>query len=663
MWRERVSITEQIKELTECLNVYRDAYYNKSESMISDYEYDNLLDELKTLEEATGIVMANSPTHTVGYEVKSNLEKVKHSHLMMSLDKTKDINDLIKFAGDNDCLLMHKLDGLTILLTYENGKLIQAETRGSGEIGELVTHNAKTFQNIPLTIPYRGHYEIEGEAIITYSDFNKINSVLPEDKKYKNPRNLVSGSVRQLDSEIAAKRNIKFIAWKIPTDFDECNTMFERLKAAEKFGFEIVSFYTYTNNSSDKDNIGAMTEALKSRADKLGIPIDGLVMAYNDIKYGESLGITGHHPKHSLAYKFYEEEASTTLRKIEWSIGKTGCLTPVAIFDEVDLEGTTVCRASLHNVSIIKELQLGINDEITVYKANAIIPQIRDNLTRSNNLEIPEKCPVCGGRSEIFKDNDTEVLMCTNPYCKTKLVKRLAHFVSIKGMDIDGLSEETLSKFVDLGWITNLFDIYGSLHIHYPELVKMNGFGKRSVEKLDIAIENSKDVELKKFIAALSIPGIGTSQSKELAKKFKTWDEFSEAGFGNYDFSKLDGFGDVLNRNIHTWFKTMWNEDRVGQMVRNMRFKDNTPPIAVAAGTIDLSGKSFVITGSLNHFENRDAAKAEIEAHNGKVTGSVTSKSFALVNNDINSNSSKNKKAKELGVQIISEEQLIKMLG
>lgn len=648
--------TNRVKELVFQLNKYRDLYYNDSDSQISDYEYDTLFDELKKLEDETGCIMSNSPTQTVGYEVKSALEKHKHSHPMLSLDKTKSISDLINFAGDKDCLLMHKLDGLTVLLTYEDGLLTLAETRGNAEEGEIITHNAKVFKNIPLTIPYKEHFEIEGEAIITYRDFEEINSKLPDAKKYKNPRNLVSGSVRQLDSSIAANRNIQFIVWKVPTDLGE--TYADRFEKAREFGFDVVKNIAICKYDSAED-YDRYTYELKTISTEAGIPIDGLVATYNNVPFGESLGTTGHHPRHSIAFKFYDEEVTTILKDVEWSMGKTGDLTPVAIFDEVELEGTSVSRASLHNISICKELQLGIGDEITVYKANAIIPQVKENLTKSNNLIIPSICPVCGGITEIVKDKDTEVLKCTNAICNGRLLGRLTHFVSKKGMDIDGLSESTLAKFVELGWVKNLFDIYGSLHTHYVELIDIEGFGERSVEKLDRAIENSKDVELKNFITSLSIPGIGSSQSKELAKKFKTWDAFSDAGFGNYDFSELEGFGNILNKNIHMWFSTMWNEDRIGQLVRNMRFKDEKSPISVNS---DLSGLTFVITGNLNQFSNRDAAKEEIELHNGKVSGSVSAKTDYLINNDINSNSGKNKKAKELGIPIITEEQLIAML-
>lgn len=653
---------EKIKWFVRELNKHRDAYYNDSRPTISDAEYDKMFDELQSLENETGIIMSNSPTQTVGYEVKSELQKVKHSHPMLSLDKTKSEDDLIKFAGDKDCILSLKMDGLTVSLTYVDGKLTKAETRGNGEIGEDITHNAKVFENIPLTIDYKGRFEIEGEAIITYNDFEKINSTLPEDRKYKNPRNLVSGSVRQLDSGIAAKRHIKFIAWKVPLmeENNLSNSFLYRLNYAKYLGFEVVPFLTYTNN--DKETLSLIIESLKNSANVNSYPIDGLVLALNDIQYGESLGMTGHHPKHSIAFKFYDEEVETTLLDIEWSMGKSGNLTPVATFKSVEVEGTTVERASVHNVSILTELDLQIDDKITIYKSNQIIPQIRENLSAKNRessyIKIPSHCPICNSPTEIKQDNDTKVLVCTNPSCKGKLLGRLSHFVSKKGMDIDGLSDETLKKFIELGWVKNIFDIY-CLPEYFNDLSKMDGFGAKSVTKLQDAIEKSKTTDLQHFIAALSIPNIGTSQSKELCKIFKTWDDFSAAGSGNYDFSQLEGFGAVLNSNIHTWFDTMYKEDQIDQLARNITFTENENSIS----TEILKGKTFVITGSLEHYKNREELKSVIERNGGKVSGSISKNTFALINNNINSTSSKNKKANSLGVQIISEEDFIQLIS
>lgn len=645
---------KRIKELVEQLNEYRDAYYNEARSDVSDAEYDRLFDELSELENETGVVYTNSPTQSVGYEVKSELEKVKHSHPMLSLDKTKSVDDLVKFAGDKDCILSLKMDGLTCLLTYENGELVQAETRGDGEIGELITHNAKVFENIPLSIDYKGHFEIEGEAIITYEDFDKINKSLPDDKKYKNPRNLASGSVRQLDSKIAAQRHIKFIAWKVPTDIAS-SSFINRLQYALDIGFDTVPFLPIRGNCN-AEFINIVVEQLRKRAKEKSFPIDGLVATYNDITYGESLGMTGHHPKHSIAFKFAEDSEETVLREIEWSMGKTGTLTPVAIFDSVDLAGTSVSRASLHNISIMKELNISIGSTVTVVKKNEIIPQIISCDANAMDADIPTTCPVCGGETRIVKENDSEVLMCVNPHCKGKLLGRVSHFVSKKGMDISGLSEETIKKFVELGWITEITDVY-NLEKHYDRLSTMSGFGRKSVDKLRKSIENSKTVRLDKFITSLSIPGIGTSQSKELSKVFGTWNEFRDASVGCYNFTQLDGFGDVLNNNIHSWFEDMSNIADYLASLMTFESEDNSKT------NNSLNGKSFVVTGKVYKFKNRDEVKEAIEKFGGKVTGSVTKSTFALINNDIESNSSKNKKAKELGVQIINEDQLIEMLG
>lgn len=546
----------------------------------------------------------------------------------------------------------------TTMLTYEDGELVQAETRGDGEVGELITHNAKVFDNIPLTIDYKGHFEIEGEAIITYDDFNKINEFLSDDKKYKNPRNLASGSVRQLDSKIASQRHIKFIAWKVPTEVAS-NSFINRLQYAAELGFETVPFLPIRGNSN-AEFINIVIEQLQKQAKEGSFPIDGLVVTYNDITYGESLGMTGHHPKHSIAFKFYDEEVETVLKNIEWSMGKTGSLTPVAIFDPVEIDGTMVERASLHNVSILTKLDLQIGDTIIVYKANQIIPQVKENLSAKDResayIRIPSQCPVCESSTQIVKENDSEVLMCTNPHCKGKLLGRVSHFVSKKGMDISGLSEETIKKFIELGWIAEITDVY-NLEQHYDRLSTMSGFGRKSVDKLRKSIENSKTVRLDKFITSLSIPGIGTSQSRELVKVFNTWDDFRDASVGCYNFTQIDGFGDVLNKNIHSWFTDMCGiaDNLASLMTFEAKEKQNADN--------SLDGKSFVVTGKVFRFKNRDEVKTEIEKRGGKVTGSVTKSTYALINNDIESNSSKNKKAKELGVQIINEDQLIEMLG
>ena len=639
-------------ELISLLNKYRDAYYNESKSLISDYEYDKLYDELERLEKETGTVMSNSPTQSVGYEVKSKFEKVKHNHPMLSLDKTKSVNDLLKFLGNRVGVLMLKMDGLTVTLRYVDGKLQSAETRGNGEIGEDILHNAKVFSNIPLHIDYPGELIVDGEAIIDSETFEKINSKLQQENQYKNQRNLASGSVRQLDSSVAAHRNIKFIAWKCVKGFEGNNDFNDRLICLSDLGFEIVPSYCMSHVTHE--DLDWYIDVLKEEAQRFGYPIDGLVLTYNDVAYGESLGMTGHHPRHSIAYKFYDEKNVTKLLDVEWSMGKTGDLCPVAIFEPVEIDGSTVSRASLHNISICKNLQIGIGDEITVYKANAIIPQIADNLTRSDTLKIPKICPICGTQTEIVKDNDTEVLRCTNPGCKGKLLGQLVNYVSRKGANIEGLSEESLSKFISWGWISNVPDIY-KLPEHFEELKNKEGFGEKSVKKLEDALEKSKKMTLRNFITSLSIPGIGPSQAQVLANYFRTWEKFAEAGTKDFDFSQIEGFGKITNENIHSWFRSVWGPNEKSWEIITVLPNEN-------ATENKLSNKIFVITGILNHFQSRDEAKEKIESLGGKVAGSVSKKTFALVNNDVESNSSKNKKAKELGVRIISEDELLKLI-
>lgn len=664
----RLDKIKRIKELVTQLNTYRNAYYNNSESQISDYEYDNLFDELKQLEDETGVIMSNSPTQTVGYEVKSKLEKVKHSHPMLSLDKTKSVDDLRTFAGSNDCVLSLKMDGLTVLLTYENGELIQAETRGNGEEGELITHNAKVFENIPLHIKYSGRLEIEGEAIITYPDFENINSKLSEEDKYKNPRNLVSGSVRQLDSNIAAQRHIKFIAWKVPfiENVDEVHggSLLFRLIFVKELGFDVVPLLTYASNTSDYEDLEKMVDSLKNRAETSGFPIDGLVMAMNDIEYGESLGMTGHHPKHSIAFKFYDEEVTTTLKDVEWTMGKTGILTPTAVFEPVEIEGTTVERASLHNISVMKSLypaQWYEGLQLDVYKANQIIPQVKraydPNRICSRRLFIPEKCPICGGKTSIIKENSSEVLACCNSECKGKLLGKLSHFVSKNAANIDGLSEQTLEKLIELGWLKSFKDIY-RLSEHKDEMSKLDGFGKRSVEKLLDAIEKSRSITLDRFIFSLSIPLIGRSASKTIAKHFNNdYDNFHNALYCCFNFANLEDFGETMNKSLRLWYSE--NEHMMRELVKEFTFEK----VEEKSSGVDLSGKTFVITGSLTHYKNRDELVDLITSMGGKVSGSVSAKTNYLLNNDINSTSSKNKKAKDLGIPIIMEEDFMKMIG
>lgn len=650
----------RIKELTQQLNQYRDSYYNNSVSEISDHEYDDLFDELKRLEEETNIVMANSPTHTVGYEAKSKLEKVKHSHPMLSLDKTKSVDDLKKFASNKDCLLMCKMDGLTVLLTYENGELIQAETRGNGEEGEIITHNARVFENIPIHIDYTGHLEVEGEAIITYGDFERINSKLPENEKYKNPRNLVSGSVRQLDSNIVAQRHIKFIAWKVPKIEDSKYDKYfaKKLEQVKELGFDIVPYIIYF-----EDTVENRVALLKNTAKELGYPIDGLVMTYNDISYGESLGTTGHHPKHSLAYKFYDDIYPTRLLDVEFTMGKTGVLTPTAVFEPVEIDGTMVERASLHNISIMKSLGIVSKyQEIGVYKANMIIPQIEyaekmNCVSVKESICIPGVCPVCGWNTERLKDNDTEILVCTNPNCKGKLLGKLSHFVSKNAINIDGLSEQTLQKFIDLGWLNTFRDIY-YLSDHKEEMYKLDGFGKKSIDKLLESIKKSRNTTLDRFIYGLCIPLIGRTASKVIAKEFNNQaEEFYDIWCHGYDFTKLDDFGDTMNNSMQDFIGD--NYRWIAELIVEFNFRE-----AENNGNVKqvLEGQLFVITGSLKFYKNREELVTTIERNGGKVSGSVSSKTSYLINNDVASTSGKNKKAHDLGIPIISEGEFVQII-
>ena len=642
---------DRIKELISTLNKASDSYYNSGNPIMSDYEWDNMYDELVELEKESGVIYPNSPTQQVGYEVKTKLEKVTHSHPMLSLGKTKSVNDLVKFSNGRDCIISLKMDGLTVLNTYKDGNLVQSETRGNGEVGELITHNARVFDNLPVSIDMDKKFEIEGEAIITKEAFYNINLKLKDSEKYKNPRNLASGSVRQLDSKIAKDRHVKFIAWKIPYGFTRFTDGF---KFAEKLGFDVVPYSKY---NSKTDDINVIVEYLKNLADVKGYPIDGLVITYDDVEYGKSLGMTGHHPKHSLAFKFYQEEEVTKLKDIEWGMGKTGQLTPVAIFDDVEIDGTTVNRASLHNVSILKELQLGIGDEITVYKANQIIPQLRENLIKSNTITIPSTCPICGKPTKIVKDNDSEVLMCTNDNCAGKLLGKLCHAVSKNSLNIEGLSEATIQKFIDLGWLKSIRDIY-YLHLHKMDMYKLEGFGRKSVDKLLSSIEDSRNTDLVRYIYAQSIPLIGHTVSKAISKMcdgdLNTFIEHMSKGAKA--FGKIDGIGSEMVKSLRKWWDVNYLEFVDTATVFTFKKKET-----VNVSGSDLTSKVFVITGSLTQFRNRDEMKERIESLGGKVSGSVSAKTTALINNDIESTSSKNKKAKQLNVPILTENMFMEM--
>lgn len=650
----------RIKKLVTTLNVYRDVYYNSENPLVSDYEYDTLFDELSSLEKETGFVLSNSPTQSVGYEIKSVLTKVHHNHPMLSLDKTKNPDELMKFFDNKACLIMHKLDGLTISLRYLNGILQSAETRGNGVDGEDITHNARVFKNIPLTIPYDGEFILDGEAIITRDDFEKINSELPDDKKYKNVRNLASGSTRQLDSKIAQTRNLRFVAWKVIKGIDD-NSFSVRLETAKTLGFDVVD-YSLVPTDVNRKSLDTLIETLKKKANEKQIPIDGLVVSYDDVAYGDSLGATGHHVRSQLAFKFYDEEVETVLRKIDWTMGKTGILTPTAVFDPVVIDDTTVSRASLHNVSILKKLKLKLGDTITVHKSNQIIPQVVENLSAFNRpdgylyIYIPKSCPVCGGRAFVEESNGSLFLTCKNVDCKGKLLGKLTHFVALDAMNIIGLSESSLQKFIDLGVLSSFEDIY-RLHKHRAEIESLDGFGSKSVDKLFAAIEDSKHTTLDRFIVALSIPLIGNTASKEIAKMCDyDFNKFIEMCRDDFDWTCIDKFGEEMNKSLTLYVQA--HLSKITSLASLMSFER---PSSITSSNI-LSGKTFVITGSLYSFKNRDDAKQQIENMGGKVAGSVSKNTSYLVNNDITSTSGKNKKALELGIPIITEEQLLKII-
>lgn len=655
---------EEMKALVEKLNQYRDAYYNNAESIVTDHQYDDLCDQLEKMEKETGIILSNSPVHSVGYEVKSKLEKIEHSHLMMSLDKTKDVNMLRKFIGDKDSLLMCKMDGLTILLTYEDGELIQAETRGNGVTGEIITHNAKAFENIPMHINQKGHVEIEGEAIITYTDFEKINNLIKhEEDRYKNPRNLASGSVRQLDSKVAAKRHVRFIVWKVPAGMNKLPLMSERFEKARELGFDIVP---YIQIFKEQQSLEEAINLLKEKASQLSYPIDGLVAAYNDIAYGLSLGTTDKYPRHSLAFKFYNVEYETVLNAVEWTMGKSGQLTPTAVFEPVEIDGTSVSRASLHNVSIFKRFYLHKGDTVAVYKANQIIPQISRNMTRGYNTGekfiIPKICPICGEPVSVVKENDSEVLMCMNAGCKGKLLGELNAFVGKKAHDINGLSEATLSLMIQRGLIESSIDLY-HLKEKKEQLAYLPKMGAKKIGNLLKAIEDSRNTTLEKFIVGLNIPLIGSRAAKDIAKHEKTRTKelnltkpintFIVDAAENYDFTHIEGLGVERNNSIHNYFGE--NYDYVCALASQFTFQDDI--VENITENTSLSGKKFCITGKLHIFANRDELVADIESKGGKVVSGVTKATDYLITNDKNSGSSKNKKASELNIPIISEEE------
>ena len=643
---------QRMKELVETLNEAAKAYYQQDREIMSNQEYDSLYDQLEQLEKETGTVLTNSPTVRVGYEAVNELPKEEHPRPMLSLDKTKDREVLRGFIGSHKCLLSWKLDGLTIVLTYENGELVKAVTRGNGIVGEVITNNAKVFKNIPLKIPYKGQLVLRGEAIITYSEFERINELIGDaDAKYKNPRNLCSGSVRQLNNEITAKRNVRFYAFALVSaqDVDFENSRKKQFIWLKQQGFDVVEYKMVTSESLD-DAMEYFSTAIVNN----DFPSDGLVVTYDDIAYGESLGSTAKFPRNSFAFKWADEMRETKLVDMEWSPSRTGLINPVAIFEPVELEGTTVSRASVHNISIVKELQLGIGDILKVYKANMIIPQIAENLTRSGNLIIPDKCPVCGHEARIRKENDVETLYCMNPDCAAKKIKAFTLFASRDAMNIDGLSEATLEKFIAMGFIHNFGDIF-EIGKYKDQIVEMEGFGQKSFDNLITNLEKAKETTLAKVIYSLGIAGIGLANAKIICKYFD--DDLEKLRHADVEeISSIEGIGPVLAGSLVDYFQKEENNEKLDHLLEHLHLihEENSQEQVFA-------GKTFVITGSVEHFANRSQAKAFIEARGGKVTGSVTKKTDYLINNDKESTSSKNKKAKELGIPILSEEDFLRL--
>ncbi|KXL53332.1 DNA ligase [Anaerotignum neopropionicum] len=648
-------MVNQIKELISLLNEASKAYYQQDSEIMSNQEYDRLYDELEELEKESGIILANSPTQRVGYTVLSNLKKIKHDSPILSLDKTKETGKLKSFLGEKTGILSWKLDGLTIVLTYANGALVQAITRGNGEIGEDVTHNAKVFANLPLQISFKGNLVLRGEGVISYSQFKRINEELSEEEAYKNPRNLCSGTVRQLNSEIAAKRRVRFFAFTLVKAEGAAlsDSKAKNLDWLRSLGFDAVE-----HRLVRAETVVGEVEWFRSHIQNNDIASDGLVLTFDSIDYSESLGRTAKFPKDSIAFKWADEMAETTLREIEWNTSRTGLMNPIAIFDPVELEGSTVSRASVHNVSILRELKLGIGDKIKVYKANMIIPQIAENFTGSDTAIIPKQCFVCGGETEIRKQRDGEALYCTNPECSAQRIQRLTHFVSRDAMNMEGLSEETIKKFLEKGFIKQYPDIF-LLHHHENEIKSLDGFGEKSYQNLIQTIEKAKDVELPNFIYALGINQVGLRNAKLLCEKFD-YDLEGIKGATEDKLKEIDGFGEVIAHSISRYFKVEEHIALLNQAVGYLRFR--LPDFKDTKDSL-VKGLTFVVTGDLTRFSNRKALADAIEAQGGKVTGSVTKKTHYLINNDTYSSSSKNGKAKELGIPIISEEDFIVKFG
>lgn len=648
---------ERMKQLIKELNNASYAYYNQVPIM-PDYEWDKMYDELINLEEETGIVLSNSPTHNVGYSVADELKEVEHNHPMLSLDKTKSVDELIEFIGDKDCFLSVKADGLTTSLHYINGKLIGAETRGNGVRGIECLHNVLTMKNVPKEIPYKDELIIDGETIIGWDTFRKINDKLSEDKKYKHPRNLVSGSLQLLNSKEAAIRNMRFVAWRVIKGFEH-KTPSEDLFKAKDIGFEIIPILK-SPRINQKEELVILLNQIRELANSHNIPYDGAVMAVDDYKIADSMGRTDKFFRHSMAYKYEDELFETVLTDIKWNTSKTGLINPVAIFEPVDLNGAITTRATLHNITYIKDMMLGIGDRIRVYRSNMVIPKVHDSIDKSGNFKIPSKCPICGQPTRIIKENDSEVLVCENSDCKGKLLGKLVHAASRNALDIENLSESTIEKFINLDWLNSIKDIY-HLSDHENKMKTLDGFGKRSVEKLLNSIEESRNTTLDRFIYSLSISLIGETASKLIAERVN----YSIREFivimgtkGASYFNSLEGIGDKIISSLDNYWSK--HSDMIYELSKEFTFE--TPNIVLDEIPNTLQGKTFVVTGSVHHYKNRDELKADIVSHGGTVVGSVSSKTSYLINNDINSTSSKNQKAKSLNIPIILEEEFLSMI-
>ena len=645
---------KRMRDLVDLLNRARRAYEQEDTEIMSNYEYDQLYDELQALEKELNTTLAASPTVNVGYEVLSELPKEQHERPMLSLDKTKDVERLKEFLGDQRAMISWKLDGLTIVLTYRDGALEKAVTRGNGEVGEVVTNNARVFRNLPLHIPYEGELVLRGEAVISYKDFEEINEEIGDaDAKYKNPRNLCSGSVRQLNNEITAKRKVRFYAFTLVNagDVDFHNSRMYQMQWLKEQGFDVVENHPVTRETVDEE-----VDWFASQIGKNEVPSDGLVLVYDDIAYGQSLGTTAKFPRDSFAFKWADEIRETTLKEIEWSPSRTGLINPVAIFEPVELEGTTVSRASVHNISIMEELELGVGDRITVYKANMIIPQIAENLTRSGVKDIPAACPVCGGATRVSMENETKTLYCTNPKCQAKHVKSFTLFVSRDAMNIEGLSEATLEKFIINGYIKDLTDLF-HLDRYAEEIKNMDGFGEKSYENLQNSIKTARTTTLPRLVYSLGIPNIGIANAKMICRAFDN-DPEKVLNATEEELDEISGVGGVIAKAYVDYFADEEHRD----VFRRLLEEVDIPKEEETEDSRKFAGINFVITGSVERFANRAEVKEEIEKRGGKVTGSVTSKTNYLINNDVNSTSSKNRKARELGVPIISEQEFLQML-